>query len=48
MNESRKNRLISIIDELIEENTKQESKKITPIEAPMPEREETDKIDNNK
>ena len=46
--ESRKNRLISIIDELIEENTKQESKKITPIEAPMPEREETDKIDNNK
>ena len=37
-----------VIDELIEENTKQESKKITPIEAPMPEREETDKIDNNK
>ena len=34
--------------ELIEENTKQESKEITPIEAPMPEREETDKIDNNK
>lgn len=37
-----------VIDELIEENTKQESKEITPIEAPMPEREETDKIDNNK
>ena len=37
-----------VIDELIEENTKQESKEITPIEAPMPEREKTDKIDNNK